>query len=152
VILYVVVIALIGALLIMKLRGRESVDFAVVRPPGTPYIVQEDGKVRNMFQLNVTNVDPQPHLVNFKIDGPAGLDYLIPGEPFQLASGERIKVEAFVMLPDSLIHESATQLTFHMLNDGQPTGTRIAKFLGPVFTPKHDRDHDESKEEHDDEH
>lgn len=156
VILYLVVIVLITTLLTLKLRARESVDFAVVRPPGTPYLVQDDGKVRNMFQLNVTNVDPQPHAVRFRIEGPAGLEYLIPGEPFQLASGERIKVEAFVMLPDSAIHESATPLTFQMLNDDQQTGTRLAKFLGPVYHPRDGRgahaEQDEDKEESHEQH
>jgi cytochrome c oxidase accessory protein FixG len=153
-ILYVIIMILVTTLLTVKLRARETVDFAVVRPPGTPYIVQDDGKVRNMFQINVTNVDPGPHAVKFQVDGPAGLEYLIPGEPFQLASGERIKVEAFVMLPDSLVKESSTQLKFQMLNDGQATGTRFAKFLGPVFAARqHEREeHDERGEESHEQH
>ncbi len=132
VILYCVVLLILTGFLSAKLSGRQSIEFAVVRPPGTPYLVQEDGKVRNMFQIHLTNVEANPHTISLNVIGPEGIETLIPGSPFTLASGERVKVEAFVMFPGDRIVHSSTEIHFEMLVDGVVADVREAKFLGPV--------------------
>lgn len=145
-IFYFVILALLTTLLTFKLSAREGIEFAVVRPPGTPYLVQEDHMVRNMFQIHLTNVDAAAHALDIRVSGPNGLTALIPGAPFAANSGERIKAEAFVMLPDSLISAASTEIQFQLLKDGQQIAERGAKFLGPI----HQRERHE-QEQHDDE-
>ncbi len=132
VIVYSAVLLAFSLFLVTKLSSREILEFAVVRPPGVPYLVQQDGLVRNMFQLHVTNTDAVEHVIDFKITGPSGLINIIPGSPYMLAAGERVKAEAFVMMPESLITVEASELEFAVLQNGNPLLTRKAKFLGPV--------------------
>jgi cytochrome c oxidase accessory protein FixG len=150
-ILYFVILTLLTILLAVKLSGREAIEFAVVRPPGTPYLVQEDRMVRNMFQIHLTNVDAEAHALNLKILGPEGLIYLIPGSPFAVKSGERLKAEAFVMFPDSLIQQATTEINFILFKDDEQIAEKAARFLGPIYheqESKHNDDDDDDDAEH----
>ncbi len=68
VLLYLAVFGVILTLFLVRLASREIVDFAVVRSAGTPYLVQEDGLVRNMLQLHLTNADARTRTVTVKLD------------------------------------------------------------------------------------
>lgn len=146
IVLYIGVFAILLTLFLVRLSSREIVDFAVVRAAGTPYLVQEDGKVRNMLQLHLTNSDAKTRTVTVKLESPVPADLLVPGSPFSIAPGERIKAEAFVMIAKDQIRNSATPIEFKLLDGAEEIGTASAKFLGPVFTGHHDDDHDEDRE------
>lgn len=132
--LYVGVSAIILTLFLIRLSGREIVDFAVVRAPGTPYLVQDDGLVRNMLQLHLTNTDARNRTVRVELNSPVPAELLVPGEPFEIAPGERIKAEAFVMIKREHVKTSSTPLEFKLMDGNEQIGTATAKFLGPVFT------------------
>jgi cytochrome c oxidase accessory protein FixG len=134
--LYAVMMAILMAVFAWHMAGREAVGISVARSPGMPYLVQEDGKVRNTFVLHISNVQAQNARVRITMDGPAGAELLVPGQPFEVAAGERISAEAFVMLPGATITTAETPLVFHLLQTDTPLATAHTVFLGPIFSGK----------------
>ncbi|MCC6475416.1 cytochrome c oxidase accessory protein CcoG [bacterium] len=132
VIIYMAVFALLLGLFVLRLAGKETVEFAIVRQPGTPYLVQEDGVVRNMLHLHMTNADAQEHTVRVQIDSPIEAELLVLGEPFTLKPGERAMAEAFVMVQKEKIATSSTPMEFKLMDGDLVVGTAAVKFLGPV--------------------
>lgn len=152
VLLYLAVFAILGTMFAFRLSAREIVDFAIVRPAGTPYLVQDDGLVRDMFQMHFTNTDARTRTVTVKLVSPIPAQLMVLGEPIQLVPGERIKAEAFVMVAKEHIKASATPMEFKLMDGTEEIGTASAKFLGPVFTghrSEHDTDDDHEQKEHD---
>jgi cytochrome c oxidase accessory protein FixG len=131
----VVLVALIG-LLGVKLAGRAPVTLSVVRQPGTPYVVQEDNRVRNILQLNLTNTLGDAQVVDVRMTGIDGAEVTVPGAPFTLQPGERISSPAFVMVPKESITQSSTQITMQLVQDGNVITEQDAKFLGPIYRGK----------------
>ncbi|MBL0061972.1 MAG: cytochrome c oxidase accessory protein CcoG [bacterium] len=153
VILYLAVFVLLGAMFTYRLSAREIVDFAVVRPAGTPYLMQEDGNVRNMLQMHFTNTDARTRTVTVKLESPIPAQLMVLGEPIELVPGERIKAEAFIMVPKDQIKSSATPMEFKLMDGATEIGTASAKFLGPVYTGHHDDDdHDKDEKQGHNEH
>lgn len=151
IILYLVVFALVCSMFVYRMSQREIVDFAVVRAPGTPYLVQEDGLVRNMLQLHLTNTDTRTRTVTVKLESEVPAQLMVLGEPFLIAPGERIKAEAFVLIPRNKVAHAATPLTFKLMDGTQEIGDATAKFLGPVYRGDDD-DHEREQGEHKGEH
>jgi cytochrome c oxidase accessory protein FixG len=154
VIIYSGVLLLLLAMLGFKLADRSTVAFAVVRQPGTPYIVQDDGFVRNMLHLNITNTSSDMVTASIEMEAPEGTELLAPGQPFDIPAGDRITAEAFVMMPRKAIKQAATELRFFVVAASETLSTADARFLGPIY---HHDDHDdhedndhEKPEDHDD--
>ena len=136
VIVYSGVLVLLLSILGFKLADRSAVSFAVVRQPGTPYIVQDDGRVRNMLHLNITNTQSKLLTVSVALEGPEGMEMLVPGEPFDIPAGDRITAEAFILVPKEMIRQAATDIAFHVLSGSDTLSSAEARFLGPVNREK----------------
>jgi cytochrome c oxidase accessory protein FixG len=132
VVLYVVVLAVLLTMFTLRLAGREIVNLTIVRPPGTPYLVQEDEMVRNRYTLNITNTDAVSRKVTVELNGKTDMQLLVPGQPFELKSGERISAEAYVLWKEDRISESSTPLEIKLMGNGQVLSTATAMFLGPI--------------------
>jgi len=116
-----------------RLADREDVSLAVVRLPGTPYVVQEDGMVRNMLQLNITNTLGETQSVRAELVGPEGSELLVQGQPFEIPPGERVTANAFVLVPEDQIVSSATEIQIRVLSGDRLVNSQSAKFLGPIY-------------------
>ncbi|MBU1637394.1 cytochrome c oxidase accessory protein CcoG [bacterium] len=136
VIIYSGVLVLLLTVLGFKLADRSAISFAVVRQPGTPYIVQDDGFVRNMLHLNITNTSSEMVSAAIVLDAPAGAELLVPGQPFDIPAGDRITAEAFIMMPKQMIRSAATDIRFHILASNDTLASASARFLGPVYREK----------------
>ena len=106
--------------------------------------MQEDGDVRNMLQMHFTSTDARTRTVTVKLESPIPAQLMVLGEPIELVPGERVKAEAFIMVPKEHIKSAATPMEFKLMDGATEIGTASAKFLGPVYTGHHkDHDHDE---------
>ena len=154
--LYSVVLLLILTVFTSRLAGRETVALVVARMAGIPYLVQEDGHVRNVFTLHITNTEPQPKDVTVRVSGIEGLDLIVPGQPFTVESGQRITAEAFVLRSKKNIHSSETPIEFQLIEGEQTVSTARAVFLGPIYHHDEDDDKDDNddhkNEDHEDSH
>lgn len=144
--LYSLVLLVMLIVFTLKLTGRETVELAVTRMAGIPYLVQDDGMVRNVFTLHVTNTQAVSKQVLITADGANDLDLIVPGQPFVVEPGQRITAEAFVLLPKKYVEHAETAIKFTLVSEGQALSTVQAVFLGPVY--RHDINDDHSKDEH----
>jgi cytochrome c oxidase accessory protein FixG len=134
VLLYSVVMLALLVAFVSHLAGREDVGMAVTRAAGIPYLVQEDGNVRNTFVIYINNVESHAETIRIDMEGPADAQVLVPGEPFDIPAGGRINAEVFVILPGARITAAETPIVFHARQGSTILSTARAIFLGPVHT------------------
>ena len=132
VVLYSAVMLLLLGIFSSRVMSRDAVELAVARAPGLPYLVQDDGRVRNLFALNVTNTEPVEHRVTLTMDGPAGVECIVPGQPLLVPAGGRIRAEAFVLISAPQIASSETPIVFRLWSGEEELCRAEAIFLGPI--------------------
>ncbi|MGE0044649.1 MAG: cytochrome c oxidase accessory protein CcoG [Hyphomonadaceae bacterium] len=70
--LYAVVFALVGALMLGALMTRQTVSLDVVRDRNPPFVRLADGSIRNNYLLKIINMDPHARSVDISVEGVAG--------------------------------------------------------------------------------
>ncbi|MBU0509116.1 cytochrome c oxidase accessory protein CcoG [bacterium] len=132
VVVYAVIMILLLVIFTTRVMSRDRVELTVARAAGVPYLVQEDGRVRNLFTLHVTNSEAFEQTITIDVDGHPDIELIVPGQPFAVPPGGRISTEAFVLLPKDKINASETPVVFRLLNgDSVLTRTKTV-FLGPL--------------------
>ncbi len=149
VVLYTLVLLALVGVFTARLVGREIIELSVARSPGVPYLVQDNGLVRNLFHLHVTNTDAAARTITIALDGPQGAELLVPGQPFTVKAGERISAEAFVLLPRKRISTAETPIAFRLLEHGALLSAGQTVFLGPIH---HDDEESEDEDDHHSDH
>jgi len=132
VVVYSAVMLLLLGIFATRVMSRDAVELTVARAAGMPYLAQDDGRVRNQFALNVTNTEPVERRVTIEVNGPEGMECIVPDQPLRIAAGGRLRAEAFVLCPESCIASSETPIVFRLLSDGMELSRAEATFLGPV--------------------
>jgi cytochrome c oxidase accessory protein FixG len=132
VVLYSVVMLALLSVFAVRLIGREVIELSVTRAPGVPYLVQDDGRVRNLFVVHVTNTDARERTVSVEVTGPDNLSVIVPDQPFHLASGGHRSSEVFVTLPAAQIMSAEIPLHFRVVADFETVSEARAVFLGPL--------------------
>lgn len=132
VVLYSMVLLALCSVFAVRLMGRDVIELSVTRAPGLPYLAQDDGLVRNLFVVHVTNTDARERIVTIEVSGPGNLSVIVPGQPFHVASGGRVSSEVFVLLPALQITTAENPLQFRLVADGETVSVATAVFLGPV--------------------
>jgi len=132
VVLYLALMLVAVTLLTTRVAGRDVVGLSVTRAPGIPYLVQADGRVRNLFTLHLSNTDASVRTVTVELEGPESAELLVPGQPFEVPSGGRVTAEVFVLIPQELIGTAQTAITFRVMENGQVLSQAGAVLLGPV--------------------
>jgi cytochrome c oxidase accessory protein FixG len=143
--LYSLVLLVILTVFTMRLSGRETLELSVTRMAGIPYLVQDDGKVRNVFTLHVTNTEDETRQVSVAVSGAEDFDLIVPGQPFMVEPGARITAEAFVLQPRNQITAAETPIAFALVSGEQTVSTARAVFLGPVY---HHDEHEHNQDQH----
>jgi cytochrome c oxidase accessory protein FixG len=135
VVVYSVILLALLSVFTTRLLSRDIVSLAVARAPGIPYLMQDDGRVRNLFSLRITNTDAQPHTMRIELDGAPDMELLVPGQPFTVNAGQRVAAEAFVMRRADHMTTAETKMIFRIVEDGVTRSQADAVFLGPVSHP-----------------
>ncbi len=130
-IIYLVLFAGMFALSIKQLSSRADIQSEILRPPGMPYIKQDDGKIRNSFVLVLQNRSSVPHRVEIQPEGITGAEWRISGTPLSVASGSELRVNVYGIIPASMLQNESTIVHFHILEDGKELAVQKAEFLGP---------------------
>ena len=125
-----VLVGLLG-LLGFLLVSRPALDITVLRTPGQLFQREANGRVANLYSLEVINKTYRPLPVRFRLSRPdAQLRFVQPLS--QVRPGELTRTMFFVTLPESAIRQNSTRLTIEVLT-GQTIVKRIeTSFLGPV--------------------
>ncbi|MDA0932454.1 MAG: cytochrome c oxidase accessory protein CcoG [Planctomycetota bacterium] len=91
---------------------RTPFEAAIIRPQGTPYLVQ-DGIVRNPLFVHLVNKQPRAHSFRIEAEAPEGVRVLLPRTEVELESlaDERI---SFLVEFDRSVYEPELQVVLHI--------------------------------------
>ena len=103
-VLYTILIALIGSLMLWGYTAKSSYEFNVLKDRSPPYIQLSDGRVRNGYTLKLVNKVAESRSINVEVTGIDGVEFEIvgvgpaaPGEALTLTT-EPYGVNRFRML------------------------------------------------------
>ena len=94
--------AIIGVLLSLMgfvLAHRGNADVTVLRQLNAPYVVTEDGSVRNQLRVKVVNRADGPRTYRMSLEGVDDAQILAPQFPLTVKKGDHMTTPVFVTLP-----------------------------------------------------
>ncbi|MGF7217327.1 cytochrome c oxidase accessory protein FixG [Spirosoma lacussanchae] len=119
-------LAVLGGLL----GTRPALDTTVLRAPGQLFQREANGRVANLYSVEVINKTYQPMPVRFRLSHPAArLRFVQPLAAVR--PGELTKTMFFITLPETAIRQSNTPLTIDILSGNTLIDQVETNFLGP---------------------
>ncbi|SDM10156.1 cytochrome c oxidase accessory protein CcoG [Siphonobacter aquaeclarae] len=120
--------AVIGYLLVV----RKDVDTTILRASGLTFQKQPDGRISNLYNLEIVNKTFRPVHVTVRVKQP---DFALQfvGQPLTTVEpGELTKGSFFLSVPARRIRENKTPLVLEILADGKMVEEVGTNFMGPV--------------------
>ena len=125
-------ILLISMLIVLTilLLTRKDFEATILRQRGSTYQIINDGRVSNIFELNLTNKTQNDYTIKLKLDhSEASIDLVV--KTLVLKSEDRIK-ERFVMkLPIEKIKNGKEDVTIIVYGNNKEIERVTTKFIGP---------------------
>lgn len=124
---------LLGLLSILAglLLTRPALDVTVLRAPGQLYQREANGRIANLYSLEVINKTYGALPVRLRISQPdAQLRYVQPLTT--VPPGELAKTMFFISLPAATLHDASTDLHIDVLSGDAVIDELDTRFLGPV--------------------
>ncbi len=107
-------------------RSHEAFEANLLRLGGTPYIVEDDGRVQNLFEVHVVNKQSETKSFSLKPAEGSTLEYVIAMPNVELEGGKGMRIPIFVYAgPEDSSEEIAL--------DVQDLGTELHKSLSAAF-------------------
>lgn len=100
----VILVAAIGVLA-YSVATQSLMDLNVYKVRNPNYILEPDGRIKNVYELRVNNKDQEPHRYRVTMTGLPAADYKLQGEVSELriAPGENLTIKAYVWVePDRM--------------------------------------------------
>ncbi len=106
-ILYGVLMAIVGALMLYGLANRATLDLNVIRDRSPPFVRLADGSIRNDYELKIINMAPETRSVTVAVSGLEGVHFVANSHAVQAdgriiaeAEGDRVaNVRVHVAVP-----------------------------------------------------
>lgn len=124
---------LLGLLSILAalLMTRPALDVTVLRAPGQLYQREANGRIANLYSLEVINKTYGALPVRLRIGQlDAQLRFVQPLTMVQ--PGELAKTMFFISLPEATLHDASTDLHIDVLSGGEVIDELDTRFLGPA--------------------
>ncbi|MFP4561246.1 MAG: cytochrome c oxidase accessory protein CcoG [Thiohalorhabdus sp.] len=114
-----------------------DLNVAKVRNPN--YILEPDGRIKNVYELRVNNKDQESHRYQLSMEGLAGAEYEFQGgfQELTVDSGANQTVRAYVWVDPERLENPRTHFTFRAVRsddpgDGEPESSEAsALFYAP---------------------
>ena len=105
-ILYTLLLAAVGGLMLFQLTTRATVNLAIERDRTPPYVTLSDGSVRNAYTVKIVNRDNVQRDFRLQVDGPDAMTISAVGEQLNAsnqivsAAGDKARaLRVFITLP-----------------------------------------------------
>lgn len=138
-VIYPLILALVGTAFIVLLVGKQPLDAVVLRSSGQPFVVTDDGRVRNQLKLKLTNRGTELQRYHIRIPDPE----LAPQVQFELprtlalAPGTSDVFPLAVFIEPSVLRNGRAKMALEVSIDGKD-GARVevdCALLGPATMP-----------------
>lgn len=109
----------------------KTFDAVILRETGNPYVMTEDGQVRNLIKLKMTNRTDEVMIFSAKILQPSESVIQIQQPEFKLAPREVSLFHASIITPKSIFQKGQATALVEVTNQNQVSRTVRFKILGP---------------------
>lgn len=137
--LYSTILFILLTVLTVLMINRTDFNVNVLRTPGMLFQQQPDGKISNLYDLNLVNKTFQPTEIKLKLENPSNGELKIIGTDLKLEPQQIVEAKFMILLPK----ESITKMNTHVeigVYDGDKLIKKIkTSFLGPVEKKKDEK-------------
>ncbi len=132
IIAYSAVLVLLIVAFAYLLISRESVEATIMRVPGMTYQEQPDGRISNLYNVQLVNKTFNDIPVSFELKGADG-EIKIVGENDLMLSGQAKKETTFFILLDKeRVKTASSRFTVMVYSNGELIDEIETRFVGPV--------------------
>lgn len=130
-VLYTVVLALVGALMLVGLSVRTDLDVSIMRDRNPNFVTLADGRVRNGYSLNLVNRSPYARSFTVSVEGAAGLTVRLQGggegQPVVRVEADRVRaVRLYVTADPKALQAGQQGVTFVLEDTANGAARRVA--------------------------
>jgi len=126
-----VLLALVGALVYL-LYSREPIEATITRVPGTMYQEQEDGRISNLYNVQLINKTFEDAQIEIRLADKKGEIKIVGAEGLTLSGQARKESTFFIILDRKDIKTNSTRLNIEVYADGEVLDKIETRFMGPV--------------------
>jgi cytochrome c oxidase accessory protein FixG len=134
---YSVVLILLMGFLTFLLVSRSDVDATVLRAGGQLFQEQADGRISNLYTVNVINKTHNDIPLTFKIESDDGTIQMV-GKDMHVHKESKSETEFFIFRDRKKISFRKTRITIGVYSGDKKIQTVHTTFLGPVYDPEED--------------
>lgn len=128
---YSLILLLLMGVFVALTATREDVEATLVRAPGQLYDKQEDGTIRNLYNIQVINKTYRPKHLEFRLKNSSGRIELLPKGEFDVPEeGKKDGVMA-IYLPREEVKGMKTSIRIEVVENGKVVEMIRTSFLGP---------------------
>ena len=120
----------------ISLRSKDFLEIALLRAPGLPYEIINEGtqnRIVNHFRLDISNQTGRPANVSFGIapsDFARGIELIFPMNPLNLADSASRRVDFFVRFSRDNLNNGSLRIPFAVESDGRKQELELS-LVGP---------------------
>ncbi len=125
------VLAVVGLVVafFFGIRSHQAFEANLLRLGDTPYIIETDGRVQNLFEIHVVNKKDKTHTYEIKPSVDDGLEYVIAIPTPELAGGKGMRIPIFIY---SSPGNTVDNIRLDVSQDDMPEPRKVsAPFLRP---------------------
>ncbi len=131
VLIYAVLLVVLVSGFFWAVSHRPLVEFNVLRSPGNPYIILQNGDVSNHLSLRLVNKDRQSHNISFRLEGLDEAQLVVPVQPFLLPANTIRRLEIFINVPVAALSDGKHPVVLKLYSDEMEVAQSDAYVLGP---------------------
>lgn len=128
---YSVVLTLLVGFLVSLLVFRSDFETTILRTPGVLYQEREDGKITNLYQLQIVNKTNYAHNVSLQLIEPEGTIEMV-GENINLKEQGIGEGAFFVVIDPSVLNELSSKIKIGVYSGEEQIEVVKTNFLGPA--------------------
>ncbi|MBI5663394.1 MAG: cytochrome c oxidase accessory protein CcoG [Ignavibacterium album] len=130
--LYSVILFILLTILTILMINRTDFNVNILRTPGMLFQQQPDGKISNLYDLNLVNKTFEPTVIKLKLEKPSDGELKIIGTDLKLEPQQIVEAKFMILLPKSSISKMNTPVEIGVYDGDKQIKKIKTSFLGPV--------------------
>lgn len=133
IIIYAAVLLLLIGGFSYALWQRIPLELDIIRDRNSLYVLNDQGRIENIFTLKVLNMDQQPHEYAISIEGLPNIS-VQGAQKIKVAAGEQVAIPIRVAVAESSLTTMSTDLIFSIVSLDAPSHRQeeVSHFIGPA--------------------
>ena len=134
-----IMVAAIGVLG-YSIATQSLMDLNVYKVRNPSYILEKDGRIKNVYEIRVNNKAQEPHRYRVSLHGLPAAEYRFQGgfDQFRVEQGENLTVKAYVWVEPDRMEQSRTRFIFRaeLIDGGSGREAEQREATATFFVPE----------------